>query len=224
MIIAIIIATALLVYCLNHISKQLLIILENMPHSTKQGNKKELSKSTMDSVEEDCAKEWLSKVTFHDYLDVNGECDGINFKSRDLRTNPKSKDGEKDITILFTGAAKGYFGYLPTHENICKANIFVTFGKKDKFADSRVFLLNQMRENAMEELENVDGLHEFCIEIYEDISEYEKYKPIIASGKTLKITAQVDAYTQKDKNSKIKQSDKTIEDVYGFVSSYTIYG
>ena len=60
--------------------------------------------------------------------------------------------------------------------------------------------------------------------IYEDISEYEKYKPMIASGKTLKITAQVDAYTQKDKNSKIKQSDKTIEDVYGFVSSYTIYG
>lgn len=222
MVIAIILSTILLCYCLNHISGQLLTISRNMPHFAKQEvSEKDLSNST--NTKTDSAEEWVSKVTFHDFLTVKGEYNGINFKAKDLRTTPKSTSGEKNITLLFTGSAKGYFGYLPTHEEICKANIFVNFGKKDKFADSRVFLLNQMTENIMEELEDVDGLHEFCIEIYEDISEYEKYKPVIASGRALKITAQIDAYTQKNKNSKIKQSEKTIKDVYGFVSSYTIH-
>ena len=78
------------------------------------------------------------------------------------------------------------------------------------------------RDN-IDDIHYYDGKHTITLELYEDISEFDKYKPLLLSGKTLGLytSLRIDV-------TKIKMDDNMIEGKYtensiGKLSFYQIF-
>ena len=140
------------------------------------------------------------------------------------------KDNHLHYCVDFEGYMKSYYGCLPNEESVCKFRFRILFGvdvcgidgmKKDvKLPYSLVKASQDSYRDAIDDIYYYKGRHTVTLELYLDTSEFEKYKPLLYSGRKLGANVSFDIDV-----SKIKMNGDIIVDNYtDFIGKLSSFG
>ena len=203
---------------------QLREIYNNLPNVLECNKAKEKLIETKKN-KKDCAAEFLKKLDYYSRVSMAGNFSYMRINKENMpRHKALDREPEEEIEMIFYGDGEGEIEYFT--EEICEAGCIIRFKKKtmneslcfDNFDNIPRYdpqkssgVIHLVNQNILEE-NPTDGRYIMWFEIYEDISEFEKYKSLISSDKKISIEVQGDIF--KEKNWK---------EEHGWVTGYRIH-
>lgn len=219
---------AAVIVLLYQLHKQLISIYNNLPNVIKQ-NESDMASDEIDDKEyskdndyTDGLAKWVEENNGEKEVACYSKCKlyRVSLGGNIDEEEDKNISIEKWYTFFFKGIMKSRYGILPSKDNVCDFNFIIHFGvavegKNTNGSDVRFPVANFTAEqdtyhhSGMDDCEYYEGRHTVTLDLYEDIAEFEKYKPLLYSGKQLGAEVSFDIDT-----SKIKMDKNKIEGYY----------
>lgn len=198
---------------------------ENIEHNNKYNKKLDYIDNLAKWVEENKENRTDGEVSCHAKCNrLSGFslwCDVEPSNNTKTQTEKNVVDIEKKYYLTFEGIMESYYGVLPSMEDVCDAIFTIHFEENTKKRFFNVSVGQDFYDNYTDG-EYYEGKHTVLVDIYEDISEFEKYKTLLLMNKNLGADVRFYIDTKKIKMNENK-IDKWFVSHIGKLSNFKIF-
>lgn len=242
----------IVIVLLYRLQKQLILIYDKLPNLIKNDNQEKTDKNEeIVSEENDVYVEHNNRYDKkRDYIDnlarwveenkdndADGEvmcyakcnklscfslwCDVEDSDNTETQIEKNVVDIKKKYYLSFEGIMESYYGVLPSTENVCDLVFTIIFEENIKKRFFNVSIGQDAYDN-YESYEHYEGKHTVLLEVYEDISELEKYKTLLLMRKNLGADVRFVIDTKKIKMNENKIDKGSVSHI-GTLSNFHIF-